>query len=364
MTEIPLIQIGVGGVGRALVAQLRAGRALHQARGLVFRHVVLADSSGVIVAGPRDFLADTLLDVVVRGKAEGRSLAQQRLATDGAALDTLLASAPWSWAVVVDTTAANASEMGPTLRGAVACGYGVVLANKKPLTSDLTLWEALTETGTLGYEATVGAGLPVIRTLQMLRDVGDPPHRIEGALSGTLGFLMSELQVGRSFADAVREAKQRGWTEPDPRDDLSGMDVARKALIMARTLGLRLSMGDIRVEPLYPPDMADLSLTTFMTALEALNDPMAAQVAEAQRGGKRLRYAAQIDVEAARINVGLRAVAADSALGSLRGADNLVAFHTAHYHDSPLVVQGAGAGTTRTACAVIADLLRCGTQSR
>jgi homoserine dehydrogenase len=174
-------------------------------------------------------------------------------------------------------------------------------------------------------------------------------------LSGTLGFLCTGLQAGESFSTLVLEAMRRGYTEPDPRLDLSGMDVARKALILARTLGWRLEFSDVSVASLVPPGLAELPSAEFLARMPELDAGFAERAAEAAAVGAVLRYVA--DLRDGHISIGLRQVSADSALGRLRGNDNLVAFHTGYYPDEPLVLQGRGAGVDAAAAGVHSDLV-------
>ena len=160
---------------------------------------------------------------------------------------------------------------------------------------------------------------------------------------------------GRPFSEIVLEAKQLGYTEPDPRDDLGGVDVARKALILARGLGWRLEMADVDVTPLYPPELAELSVPDFLAALPGLDAGFKAKADAAAAAGEALRYAA--NVEDGKLTVGLASVALASPLGSLSGTDNLVEYYTRWYDPSPLVVRGAGAGAGTTAAGVLADML-------
>ena len=153
----------------------------------------------------------------------------------------------------------------------------------------------------------------------------------------------------------VLEAKSKGYTEPDPRDDLGGVDVARKALILARGLGWRLELADVNVEPLYPSEMASLSVDDFMAKLPSLDDDFAKRATEAKARGEALRYAAT--VEDGRLTVGLVSVSTQSPLGSLSGTDNLVEYYTTWYDPSPLVVRGAGAGAGATAAGALADMV-------
>ncbi len=234
-------------------------------------------------------------------------------------------------------------------------GTGRCWPNKKPLSAAWVEFTELTAHGETRYEATAGAGLPVIATLQGLLDSGDTLARIEAAMSGTLGYLCSELEAGAPLSAAVRAAHRLGYTEPDPRDDLSGADVARKALILARTCGLPWEMSDIQAEPWFPSDLAAVSREEFMARLEELDGPFAERVAAARARGAALRYVATVTPAGA--SVGLRAVPADHPLASLRGPDNLFSFTTARYAERPLVVRGPGAGQAVTAAGVLADIV-------
>jgi homoserine dehydrogenase len=180
-------------------------------------------------------------------------------------------------------------------------------------------------------------------------------RKIAGALSGTLGFVMTGLQAGQPFSEVVREAQQLGYTEPDPRDDLGGLDVARKALILARGLGWRLDMRDVHVRGLYPVEMGGLSVPDFLAGLPQLDADFRDRVDLAAADGKVLRYAATI--EEGRCRVSLTGVEAASPLGRLSGTDNLVEFSTRWYSPNPLVVQGRGAGADVTASGVLSDVI-------
>lgn len=277
-----------------------------------------------------------------------------------------------SGTVVVDCTATDATV--PALLFALERRYKLVLANKKPLTGDQEVYDRLTSAGVTGagagstplrgsgrtrWETTVGAGLPVIVTLNRLLASGDEIQRVAGAFSGTLGYVMTGLQAGRAFSEIVREAHRLGYTEPDPRDDLGGVDVARKALILARGMGMRLELADVQVSGLYPANMGGLSVAEFMDQLPALDAGFRSQVEQAEAAGKVLRYAAT--VEAGRCAVGPVQVERTSPLGRLTGADNLVEFTTCWYTPNPLVVQGRGAGADATAAGVLSDIVELAT---
>jgi homoserine dehydrogenase len=349
---VPLILLGMGGVGRAFVRQVVASRRRHAERFAVHLQVTALMDSGGAVVEPRGLDDDALL-ALERAKAQGTPLARTPLGYLAADAQAIVDVAGADDAIVVDCTASE--KVIPALEMALDRGYGVVLANKKPLSGPLSLFRRLTATRRLRHEATVGAGTPVVATLDALMRSGDDVSQIVAALSGTLGFLMSELQAGRPFSAAVRQAHALGYTEPDPRDDLSGADVARKALILARMLGWELEMADVRVEPLYSQSLAEGSVEEFLAGLEALDQAFAATVQEARERSEALRYVATLaDGQCA---VGVRAVPFASPLGRLTGNDNLVEFHTRWYTPNPLVLQGRGAGADATAAGVLADVI-------
>jgi aspartokinase/homoserine dehydrogenase 1 len=236
-----------------------------------------------------------------------------------------------------------------------------VLANKRPLAdkrqvSD-ALWQSARARGRrILHEATVGAGLPIIDTYHKLVESGDRVLRIEGLLSGTLGYVLSEVSEGVPFSKTVRAALAKGYTEPDPRDDLSGLDVARKALILARLLGYPGELRRNAVESLVPRWAHTLSLDQFMDRLDELDSGWKRRVSEAEAQKAVLRYVAVASAE--KIAVGVRAVPIGSPLASIKGSDNQVVFTTTRYKTNPLVITGPGAGAEVTAAGVLNDILR------
>ena len=257
-------------------------------------------------------------------------------------------------AVVVDCTASD--ETADALLLALERSYQIVLANKKPLTVVQEVYDGISRTlSHARWETTVGAGLPVIATLNRLVSSGDEIERIAGSFSGTFGYLMTGLEEGRSFSDTVAEAYRLGYTEPDPRDDLGGFDVARKALILARGIGWHMEMEQVEISGLYPEQMAGLSVDDFLKELPSLDKQYRAQVAGAAAEDKVLRYAATLSEGAC--SVGLTPVAKDSPLGRLTGTDNLVELYSRWYSPNPLVIQGRGAGVEATAAGVLSDIV-------
>lgn len=352
MRVVPLIILGIGGVGRALLRQMVACRSWHRARfGLHLSVIALADSQGAAVE-PKG-LSDEALQAIEQLKAQSVPLAETPYGYHTSDACAMVDGVGRDGTIVVDCTAAE--TVIPALEMALERGYGVVLANKKPLTGPITLFRRLTASGRLRYETTVGAGTPIIAALEGLLRGGDEVRRIVGAFSGTLGFLMTQLEEGHPFSTSVRRAYEMKYTEPDPRDDLSGLDVARKALILARTLGWELELADVAVEPLFPPSLASGTVEDFLTGLSTLDADLAYRMQMARQTGQVLRYTAEI--ADGHCVVGLYAVSKDSPLGRLRGSDNLAEFHTRWYTPAPLVLQGRGAGVEATAAGVLSDIV-------
>lgn len=243
----------------------------------------------------------------------------------------------------------------------LACGVHVVTPNKLASSGPLSRWQAIRAAshhgGRFRYEATVCAGLPVVQTLRDLLDTGDQLQSVEGMFSGTLAWLCCQYDGKRPFSMLLREAHALGYTEPDPRDDLSGIDVARKLVILAREAGWPLSLHDVAVESLVPAELADVPLEAFMAQLEALDLPMATHLAAAKAEQGVLRHVASLDRHG-QAQVRLQKLPAAHPFAHTRLTDNIVQFRTQRYHDNPLLVQGPGAGPEVTAAGVFADVLR------
>ncbi len=264
-------------------------------------------------------------------------------------------------AVLIDCTANQdvADRYGEWLQR----GIHVITPNKRAHSGPIAYYQELKRLSGSSrahflYEATVGAGLPVIQTLKDLVATGDEIRSISGIFSGTLAYLFNLFDGTRPFSDIVREAKAKGYTEPDPRDDLSGTDVARKAVILAREAGLTLELADISIESLVPPALQDASVDEFLRRLPDFDAPMAERVAGAKRNGHVLRYVASIDVRAGKAKVGLESFAPKHPFANISLTDNIVQFETGRYCDNPLIVRGPGAGPAVTAGGIFADLLR------
>ncbi|MGH8286241.1 MAG: bifunctional aspartate kinase/homoserine dehydrogenase I [Steroidobacteraceae bacterium] len=262
--------------------------------------------------------------------------------------------------VLIDCTASEA--VAGRYRDWLAAGVHIVTPNKKANSGELAYYRALQEARrTSGarylYEATVGAGLPIIQTLRDLRETGDEITSIEGIFSGTLAYLFNVYDGRAQFSDIVRDAKQRGYTEPDPRDDLTGTDVARKLIILGREMGLGLDVSDVRVENLVPAGLEKGSVDEFMQALPSHDGAMRARFDAARARGKVLRYVGRLTASG-EATIGLVELDAKHPFANIALTDNVVRFATRRYCDNPLIVQGPGAGPEVTAGGVFADLLR------
>ena len=262
--------------------------------------------------------------------------------------------------VLIDCTAsADVAQRHAAWLGA---GMHVVTPNKKANASDFVYYRALRDARRAAgvhylYEATVGAGLPIIQTVRDLRETGDDIHSIEGIFSGTLAYLFNVYDGRVPFSEIVHDAKHRGYTEPDPRDDLSGMDVARKLIILAREMGLQLELSEVETESLIPDALVSCSQQEFLDRLPEFDDAVLDRLRAARANGNVLRYVGRID-EHGRASVGLVELEESHAFANIALTDNVVRFATRRYCNNPLIVQGPGAGPEVTAGGIFGDLLR------
>jgi bifunctional aspartokinase / homoserine dehydrogenase 1 len=342
--------IGPGLVGSALLDQIAsAGSRLKEKFNLDLRVRALGGSSRMLLGEPRIDLGGW------RERLSGGEAMRLDAFVDQVDADHL------PHAVLIDCTASQ--EIADRYRGWLERGIHVITPNKRAHSGPIAYYDELKRLTRASnrhflYEATVGAGLPVIQTLKDLVETGDEIENISGIFSGTLAYLFNVFDGSRPFSEIVREARARGYTEPDPRDDLSGMDVARKAVILAREAGLPLELDAIAVESLVPPALADASVDEFLDRLVDFDAPMAARVEASARSGTVLRYVAEVDVRAATARVRLESFAKDHPFANISLTDNIVQFVTKRYCDNPLIVRGPGAGPDVTAAGIFADLLR------
>lgn len=341
--DIGVVLLGTGKVGGAFLQLLRtpAGGHLRLVGAANSRHQQTQPAA----------LAERRLRERLDAAGEARD--------DDALLRTLRASGAHD-KVIIDATAS--AELAARHPAWLASGCHVVSANKALAGGALAGWHALRAAcaqGAVRYgdSATVGAGLPAVATLRRLHACGDTITRVEGVFSGSFSYLFNHYDGRQPFSSLLGEACALGYTEPDPRSDLSGEDVARKLLILARTAGHLLERSHLDVENLVPVALRDVPRDEFMARLGELDGAIAERHAAAAARGNLLRYLARFEAGGA-ARVGLTEVAPDHPAAHLRGADNLFAFNTSRYAQQPLVIQGAGAGPEVTAQALLGDVLQ------
>jgi bifunctional aspartokinase / homoserine dehydrogenase 1 len=341
--------IGPGTVGRVLLAQIATQIERLRELNLDLRVRGIASST-------RMLLEDKSLDL---------SRWKERMAEAGEALDMQkfinhVQADYVPHTVVIDCTAS--AEVANQYRDWLLRGIHIVTPNKKANSGRLPYYRSLQAARRAAgthylYEATVGAGLPVIQTLRDLRETGDDITQIEGIFSGTLAYLFNVFDGSESFSSIVRAAKAKGYTEPDPRDDLSGVDVARKLIILGREMGLTLEISDVQVEGLVPEALTQCSVEEFMARLPESDAAMAEALADARKRNQVLRYVGRIEASG-KATVGLMRLDGKHAFANIALTDNVVRFATRRYCENPLIVQGPGAGPEVTAAGVFSDLLR------
>jgi len=355
-SQADVVILGFGRIGRELSTQLSTAKEAQGPHGA--RVVAVIDSAGYVF-DPRG-LGKRRLDTLIEAKQAGRSLAEVPNGKRATAKDALadVAQHALTRPILVDVTA---GDTGDIIETALVTGMDIVLANKRPLASPTGAKGGLARSAAargrrLLHEATVGAGLPIIDTIKKLQESGDEILRIEGCPSGTLGYLFGELGRGSSFSTALRAAMSLGYTEPDPREDLSGMDVARKALILARLLGFEGNLEAVAVESLVPAHLRELDAHDFLSRLEEMDAAWRERVEHARTKETVLRYRATVGP--GNVHVGLVGVPLGSSFATLTGTDNQFAITTARYRTNPIVITGPGAGVGVTAAGVLNDVLK------
>lgn len=261
--------------------------------------------------------------------------------------------------ILIDATAdAEVAANHPALLDA---GVHVATACKLAAGTSLALWQEIQSAcerrgSGFGDRATVGAGLPLLRSLRELRSGGDRIHAIAGVMSGSLAWLFDRFDGSRAFSELVREAHAKGFTEPDPREDLSGEDVRRKILILARAAGFPIESTSVEVESLVPADLRRLRPNEALDELHLLDEPLLDKLESARASGGNLRFVARLQDGSATVR--LETIGASDPLAGGSGTDNRVAIWSDRYRDQPLVIQGPGAGAAVTAAALLDDALR------
>lgn len=360
MKSLRLFQFGKGKIGEALVRQVVSqGENLVDNCGIKLEYIGFCGQNRSIVdlAGLNHMLQD---NGTVAGCLSDPARSQPNPGSM-VLLESLLEEKIPDLCVI-DTTA---TELVNVHRACLKRGVHVVTANKKPVAVDYSIYKELQHLGRRAnqrywYETTVGAGLPIISTIRELMATGDTVTELTGCLSGTLGYICSQMDRDGRFSDIVKQAKALGYTEPDPRDDLNGMDVARKALILAREIGYPLNLSDLRVESMVSDELLQVpSVDAFMAELPLEDERYERLLVSCRERNEVLRYA--VTIRQGACEIGILRTPRDTPAGSLRGPDNLVALTTKRYHDRPLVIRGPGAGAEVTAAGLFGDLIKAAT---
>jgi len=347
---IDVFLVGCGTVGKELITQIARQQEALLGRDISLNIYGIANSRKLLLAKNAIDLSSDWLSALQASEATFDLSTLQQFVQDNSLVNP----------VIVDCTSSDAiAELYPQM---MLDGFHVVTPNKKANTASTAFYQKLRATAQQTnrqflYETTVGAGLPVIDNLQKLIYAGDELIRFEGILSGSLSFVFGKLEEGLSLSEATEIAKKNGFTEPDPREDLSGTDVARKLLIMAREADLKLELSDIKIEPVIP-SFFDSSGTVdeFMARLPQLDDYFADKVKQAKQQGKVLRYVGSISKGVCVVSI--EAVGSEHPLYMIKDGENALAIHSHYYQPIPFVIRGYGAGAAVTAAGVFADVLR------
>lgn len=341
--------VGTGLIGSTLLEQIRAQESyLMEEKGLKIQVVALANSRNAHINEEGIDLADWRSHVDKPGKG-----------VDMKGFIDMMVQLNLPNTVFVDCT--SSEKVIPHYQEILSRAISIVTPNKLANSSTLADYINLQQVAAKNnvqflYETNVGAGLPVIGTLQGLKHSGDRILKIEGILSGTLSYIFNNFIGESRFADVVRVAREKGYTEPDPRDDLNGMDVARKILILSREAGIHLEPEDVSVQNIMPKACIDApSVDSFFEELEKADAYFTQLKTEAAAAGKVLRFIASM--ESGKAQVKLESVGPEHPFFSLSGSDNIISFTTARYAETPLVIKGPGAGAEVTAAGVFAEII-------
>lgn len=359
--------VGVGCVGTAFLTQL--AELSERLRGKTSKHidlcvVYIARSSTCLLAGPDN-------PIYLDGRqAELSSSSRSPLSPEE--LAEMLAKLPGPAVLIDNTSSSKIAEAYPLF---LRSRTHIVTPNKKAFSSDLGLWDSIFNVaanygntvpwaGSLFFGPAVHPRLPILSTLESIQDTGDKITRIEGIFSGTMSVLFNNFSpasgIGGSFSGELKKANDLGYTEPDPRDDLDGIDVARKLVTMARLCGSRIaSAGDVKVQSLVPGSLRDVSdRDEFVSGFAEFDIEWAQTRRQAAQENKVLRYVGSIDMASGAVRAGVRKHTKTHPFATVQGSDNIISIYSRRYGDNPVTIQGGASGGELTAAGIIKDLIK------
>ncbi|KAK6957013.1 hypothetical protein Daesc_002298 [Daldinia eschscholtzii] len=347
--------IGAGGVGKCFLSQFEALSKRRPTPKLSLCYI--STSKKALFSGDYSVATENVLQELAASTKSPLDLPQ---------VADYLAAAPSKVILVDNTSSQDVADSYPLF---LSRGISIVTPNKKAFSGSYKLWQdiftaAATSGAKVYHESSVGAGLPVISTLKDLVETGDEVTKIEGVFSGTMSFLFNSFAPvegsGGQWSAEVKRAKELGYTEPDPRDDLNGLDVARKLTILARLAGLPVeSPTSFPVQSLIPKELESVaSGDEFLQRLPEFDSQMEETKSAAEKQGKVVRFVGSIDVGTKAVKVGLETFDKSHPIAALKGSDNIISFYTKRYGANPLIIQGAGAGGEVTAMGVTSDLIK------
>ncbi len=347
--------LSIGIIGAGLIGQTLLNQILERASHLKSNRQIDIRIRG-IMNSRKMILDDRQIDL----SAWRNKLENSPVQSDLKKFTDHIQSGQFPHTVLIDSTASD--DIPKHYPQWLKSGLNIITPNKRGNTSDFRFYEELRSVAKekqkyFIYSTNVGAGLPIIQTLRDLHQTGDRILSIEGIFSGTLSYIFNEYNGENRFSDVVIEAKNKGYTEPDPRDDLSGVDVARKLVILGREIGLKLELSLVQIESLVPENLRQGSLKNFLEKLPENDKEMSTLLSKFKSLNQRLKYVGTID-EGGKVQVKLKPYAFDHAFNRISGSENIVAFRTIRYEKQPLIIQGPGAGPEVTAAGVFADILR------
>ncbi|MBT3464861.1 hypothetical protein HOD20_09530 [archaeon] len=351
MNNINLVQLGLGNVGNELIKQIINLNNKNENKKL--NHICLVERDYFFFKkeGFSEFELIEILDSKKNNKTS-ESKYYFKKEDDKKIIDRII-NEDHKNNILVDATAAPINEL---YLYALQNNFKITGSNKKPFCIDVQKYSELQKhSSQIKSECIIGAGLPILYVIESLVKTGDEIIEVNGCFSGTLGYIFSELEKEREFSVIIKKAKELGYTEPDPRDDLSGMDVARKALILARLMGRNIELENIKIENLVPEKLRKVSIEEFLVGMEEYDDDFYKKFQHAKSLNQTLRYVATISKED--IEVGIKAVDISSQIGALKGPDNICVIKSKRYSENPLVIQGPGAGLGVTADGILRNIL-------